>query len=101
LKIEKPEIALKLLDMDAVEYDTEGKPTNIEALLKAVIAELPSLVAPTDDDATKGKAQTAQTSTGGSINTQRVTGAPAAFDPRNPPRLTDSSLWSAPAPKRS
>lgn len=98
LNIQKTDIALKLIDLDAVEYDTEGKPTNIEALLQAVIKELPSLVVAqaAQEDASKVKA----TSTGGSINTQRTNAAANQFDPRNPPRLTDSALWSAPVPKR-
>jgi hypothetical protein len=44
LNIEKPEVALRLIDQDAVEYGADGEPTNLEKLFKAAIEELPALV---------------------------------------------------------
>lgn len=43
LNISKPEVALRLIDQAAVEYDAEGKPANLEKLFKAAIEELPAL----------------------------------------------------------
>lgn len=45
LNIEKPHVALRLIDPGAIQYDSlTGKPTNLEALFKAAIEELPALV---------------------------------------------------------
>lgn len=44
-----PDAAVKLLDHSAIEYDSDGKPTNIEKLLKQLIEERPYLA----DNATR------------------------------------------------
>jgi len=55
LGIINPAIALRLVDMDKIEYDDSGHPTNVKKLLEAVLKENPYLVqrnAPTSGGAT-------------------------------------------------
>ena len=43
LKIEYPDLVLKVLSLDDVEFDDSGKPTNVESLLKEVLKQYPKL----------------------------------------------------------
>lgn len=46
LNVIDDDAAFRLLDLTAVEYDDAGEPTNVEALVKALVKDRPYLVAP-------------------------------------------------------
>lgn len=66
LGIDKPETVMKLVSKDAIEYGTDGNPTNLETLLKSALEELQGLVK-------VGSQQTTATSAGDGINAARKT----------------------------
>lgn len=76
LGIQKVDVALRLLNEDDIEYSETGEPKNLEKLLKAIIAEVPSI------------AGNATLSTGGATNTDR-TQQQQPLDPKRPPTFAD------------
>lgn len=72
-----PELAESLALAQLV-FDDAGQPTNVEAVLKALLTKWPHLA-------------TASSTAMGNGHTSR--GQPIPVDPKNPPRLGDPSLW--------
>jgi hypothetical protein len=93
LNISKPDIALRLVDLDKVEFDGEGKPSNLDKLLQEVIKEVPGLVAQT----APAPVPTAPPVKGGlPTNPQTPPGdKPPTFDPKNPPSLFQPGIFKS------
>lgn len=72
-----PELA-ESLALSLLVFDDAGQPTNVEAVLKQLLAKWPHLA-------------TASSTAIGNGQTSR--GQPIPIDPKNPPRLGDPSLW--------
>lgn len=92
----KPELALRLIDLAAIEFDDAGDPTNIDALLQQAMTEYG--LTPTAKPSAHLSAATAQQNAPrtGATNPPRsgqIAGANGTFAANEQPRVTDPRLW--------
>jgi len=91
----KPELALKLLDYAAIEFNEDGDPTNVAELLAKVVAELLPDLAPQQQQQTPTPQQPlapAMSATNPSRGSQTL-GPNGRYGRNDIPKLSDPSLW--------
>jgi hypothetical protein len=87
LRLVDEDAAYRLMDLDALEFDESGLPTNVDAVLKALAKAKPYLVAP---ETTPAAGSTGANGTNGTNGTNAQAGIPGTPRPDNGRALADS-----------